>query len=504
MSLPTRRRRRLFANEAALFEADLDGALAELASAVRSGSMTFLRARHAVTEARAGAPGAVRTHSVISVAEELLFIAVTEAVLREAGWLVPGEDTWPESSPLRGVHPVTWDQDFSVLNENREAVLRAAQRGLPWLLNMDVKNFYPSLPHALVDESLAEAGVSASSREVMADVLAGVVGADRSGAVGAPDRRGMPVGVPPSNVLAICTLRGLDTVLGRAPHSRRFVDDINVLCTSREEAESLLEASKEWTSGKGLALNLDKSFVRPTADIARTHLLGTRTPLYKRTTRREEWVKRLGTLVHPAQRLAVRSGFWVGGRSELLHERVGRYLTTRVGYKSNETADVLGYLHEIGLPRLRADVAGRLIVDFRSEQRCWLLAASALHEDGTTLCPETRAHFVGVLEAPDAPIFARSHARAILGRLAPRGLEELLAAGFEPGRQSMEDADILVALSGSSRAFVDELLQRARPWNALITRAVSVIERRRGSPIGATGHGSAPTDHRGSALGRSF
>lgn len=476
---PSRRLRRIFPHETALIEIDREGLLADLGERVRTQQYVFDRERHEVVEPRGPmTEGRKRTHALLSLHDELVLTAVTDAAVREAGWLAGhGLGCWSERAAPAGIDPGDWEQDFSVMGENRTQALRAMRAGVPWLLVLDIANFYPSLPAAAVDARLAEAGATQDTRTRIGWAIDGVRPAIGGGSVSRTT--GVPTGIPASNVLAVSTLAGLDALLrAKSRHQSRFIDDSFVLCDTRAQAESLLSEAQAWTAANGLALNMKKSFVRSAMEMAKSHRFGTRTPLHKKTTGRQERLQELRMLVHPMQRFAVRAGFRVGANSSLLRSRVVAYLSQRLSRKHTETENILGYLKEIGLHDVRAAVGADIATRSTPAERRWFLGMAAAHDGPLEPSPALVRSLERVLEDPSTPLVGRASARAVLGRCAANGREELIARGFDRERQSLEDADQLVSLAKCNKAFVDDLVRDVRPNNRAFDHAVRLMRQR--------------------------
>lgn len=122
-------------------------------------------------------------------------------------------------------------------------------------VKLDVKNFYPSIPHAVLIKALKQ---KIRKPEVLALLTSAVetatVPESKGGKGSKPNKKGVPQGLSISNVLAEITLQAVDTVFKSRSDIwfRRYVDDILILAplgtasvVAKEVTESLSELGLE-------------------------------------------------------------------------------------------------------------------------------------------------------------------------------------------------------------------------------------------------------------------
>jgi len=133
-----------------------------------------------------------------------------------------------------------------------------------WVLHLDIKSFFDSVPHCFVLEALrtvtTEQGVE---RLIQQTLQAGVY--ERGRAV--PTIAGLPQGSPLSPVLANAVLHKMDCRLERrGALFTRYADDCVVLCDSAAEAERSRDDLAVFLAGLGLDLNYDKTVITRAED----------------------------------------------------------------------------------------------------------------------------------------------------------------------------------------------------------------------------------------------
>jgi len=128
------------------------------------------------------------------------------------------------------------------------------------VVKIDLKDFYPSLPHDVVLTVLEKVGVPARDRQFFQRFLSPPL-LTRPGAPPARMRRGVPMGFTLSGALAELVLRFLDLHVRRRARVRivRLVDDICLLTPKPQEALAAWQAVEEFCAACGLQLNPAKS-----------------------------------------------------------------------------------------------------------------------------------------------------------------------------------------------------------------------------------------------------
>ncbi|WP_406698300.1 reverse transcriptase domain-containing protein [Singulisphaera sp. Ch08] len=167
---------------------------------------------------------------------------------------------------LRGAGGGDYDGDYG---ETNQAVLlvhaevqlaRAAYPDRPlYLVKLDLKDFYPSIPHDVVLDILRRLGVPEAHLGIFARYLSPPL---RSGAgASTRARRGVPMGHTLSGMLAELLMRLLEQHVQRRAPVRivRIVDDLCVLTTDPEGVVAAWEAVESFCSACGLEINREKS-----------------------------------------------------------------------------------------------------------------------------------------------------------------------------------------------------------------------------------------------------
>lgn len=119
------------------------------------------------------------------------------------------------------------------------------------LVLADVRDFYPSVTPRTVGRSLLGLGVPPASAGEIRRFLGRLAG------LGV---RGLPVGPDPSAVLANAVLSGLDRSLsGSGLEHLRWVDDVAIACSDRDDAARVLELVRAALAEVGLEPNERKT-----------------------------------------------------------------------------------------------------------------------------------------------------------------------------------------------------------------------------------------------------
>jgi RNA-directed DNA polymerase len=131
-------------------------------------------------------------------------------------------------------------------------------QGYVWCVDADLKSYFDTIPHdglmALVRQRVVDGSVLALVEQgLKAGVMEELKGWQ-------PTERGTPQGAVISPMLANLYLNPLDHEMGRRGWAMvRYADDLVVLCRSREEAETVLNFLRDWTTGAGLTLHPTKT-----------------------------------------------------------------------------------------------------------------------------------------------------------------------------------------------------------------------------------------------------
>lgn len=129
--------------------------------------------------------------------------------------------------------------------------------GFIWVVDADLKSYFDTIPHgwlmARVEEQVADGRVIALIRSYLKQ---GVMEGMREW----KPESGTPQGAVISPLLANIYLNPLDHLMaGKGWQMVRYADDFVILCRTREDAESALEAVRTWIVEAGLTLHPDKT-----------------------------------------------------------------------------------------------------------------------------------------------------------------------------------------------------------------------------------------------------
>lgn len=135
----------------------------------------------------------------------------------------------------------------------------ARDQGLRWVYRFDISSFFESIDHDLLRSQVGET----VQHQPTADLLLAWTEAPRVDAAGVhAARRGLPLGLPISAVLANHYLAGFDRALGAGfGRSIRYADDGVVLCPSLEAAQRTEVLVDTQLRRLGLRANPTKSYV---------------------------------------------------------------------------------------------------------------------------------------------------------------------------------------------------------------------------------------------------
>lgn len=136
-------------------------------------------------------------------------------------------------------------------------VERLLKAGYTWVVDIDLKEYFDSIPHEGLMEELrrfiADGGIlrlieSYLKQDILEDL-----------AQWTPEK-GTPQGAVISPLLANLYLHPVDEEMARAGYEMiRYADDIVIMCQSEEEAEAAMEKVKEQAQKRGLTVHLEKT-----------------------------------------------------------------------------------------------------------------------------------------------------------------------------------------------------------------------------------------------------
>jgi RNA-directed DNA polymerase len=137
-------------------------------------------------------------------------------------------------------------------------VERNLAEGYLWVVDADLKGYFDSIPQnrlmACVRERVADGRVLRLLEKFLRQ------GVMESGKGWEPTERGTPQGAVLSPLLANIYLHPLDVEMEqRGWRMTRYADDFVLQCRSREEAETVLAAVRQWVETAGLTLHPEKT-----------------------------------------------------------------------------------------------------------------------------------------------------------------------------------------------------------------------------------------------------
>lgn len=169
---------------------------------------------------------------------------------------------------LRNVLEPIFENDFAESSYGfrpgrgcREAVGRVEEllkQGHVWCVDCDLKSYFDTIPHdrlmTLIKQRIVDGNVLAVLEQCLkAGVMEELKGWQST-------ERGTPQGAVISPMLANLYLNPLDHDMKRRGWEMvRYADDFVVLCRTKEEAETVLNYLREWTTGAGLTLHPTKT-----------------------------------------------------------------------------------------------------------------------------------------------------------------------------------------------------------------------------------------------------
>jgi RNA-directed DNA polymerase len=135
------------------------------------------------------------------------------------------------------------------------------QSGLTHVVDVDIKGYFDSIPHArlmvLVRERIADSRVLALIESFLKQRIMGPLGWIDSEE---HDDEGTPQGGVISPLLANIYLNPLDHLMSQLGYEMvRYADDMVILCPSAEAAQSALATLREWSTEAGLTLHPEKT-----------------------------------------------------------------------------------------------------------------------------------------------------------------------------------------------------------------------------------------------------
>jgi RNA-directed DNA polymerase len=169
---------------------------------------------------------------------------------------------------LRNVLEPIFERDFAASSYGfrpgrgcREAVARVEallSQGHVWCVDADLKSYFDTIPHERLMARVRQRIVDGSVLAVLEQCLKAGVMEELKG--WQPTERGTPQGAVISPMLANLYLNPLDHELERRGWALvRYADDFVVLCQTPEEAGTVLNYLRQWTTEAGLTLHPTKT-----------------------------------------------------------------------------------------------------------------------------------------------------------------------------------------------------------------------------------------------------
>ncbi len=169
---------------------------------------------------------------------------------------------------LRHVLEPIFENDFAACSYGfrpgrgcREAVGRVEEllsQGRTWCVDCDLKSYFDTIPHPGLMAQVKQRMVDGSVLALIEQCLKAGVMEELKG--WQPTERGTPQGAVISPMLANLYLNPLDHEMERRGWTMvRYADDLVVLCRNREEAQTVLNYLREWTTVAGLTLHPTKT-----------------------------------------------------------------------------------------------------------------------------------------------------------------------------------------------------------------------------------------------------
>jgi RNA-directed DNA polymerase len=143
----------------------------------------------------------------------------------------------------------------------REAVQRVEEllrEGRAWCVDVDFKSYFDTIPHERLIELVRQRIVDGKVLALLEQSLkAGVLEELKAWQ---PTEWGTPQGAVISPILANLYLNPLDHQMAqRGWEMVRYADDLVVLCRSKEEAQQVLDALRQWSEQAGLTVHPTKT-----------------------------------------------------------------------------------------------------------------------------------------------------------------------------------------------------------------------------------------------------
>lgn len=145
-----------------------------------------------------------------------------------------------------------------------QAEIQTARAAFPdrplTILKVDLREFYPSIPHEVIQATLERFGIPEEELGVIRRFLSPLLRNDNTETVERA-RRGIPLNHPLSHLLADLLMRVMERYIGAGARVRiiRLVDDICILTPYPEDAVIAWRRLQEFCTNCGLTVNLEKS-----------------------------------------------------------------------------------------------------------------------------------------------------------------------------------------------------------------------------------------------------
>ena len=173
----------------------------------------------------------------------------------------------------------------------------------PVYLQLDICKYYDSIPHDLIEEELRRRFKDERYVEAMMEPIR----------VFAPEGRGIPLGIRPSQIfgnLALCRMDRMVKEELRCKCYIRYLDDMVLLCHNRGEAHRYAEAVERWLDGYGFKLHVPRiDKVRNGIDFF-GYVCYPGKGMFWRTSNKKAWMKRRSNVTNKKRMREIDSAAW--------------------------------------------------------------------------------------------------------------------------------------------------------------------------------------------------
>jgi hypothetical protein len=482
-----------------IIETDLDAWLADISDALTRG--TF-RAAACRTISVPKPVGHIRPAADLQLSDQVVYAALLQTMRPAIATALDGSiATRDYANHLRGNagHAEWFEPYFARWRAFDRDSVRSIEEGAEFVVVADVAGFYENIDLNTLRSDLNALGVDSAVLQLLMDCL------HRWPRV---QRRGVPQGYSPSDVLAKLYLRPVDLVLAAEGFQhRRWVDDFRIFCGTEAEARRGLVVLAETLGRRGLVLQTDKSRILSAAE-ARNRFTEIRTlldPIQMAVAR--ELTQEGGSepsflppwtvdeaLGGPGGEGALRvlqtafENYFIAPGTPF-NRTLFHFLVRRLGAACDPTyaAAIISFFRivpeefdDIAAYCTAVGVGERLEGEFLSVLELGLLPSPySLYQflrwrirDSREPCPMLRTQLRQFAMGPGQHWYVRAVARAALGKFGDPADLESLEAAYADAQSDVERAEILCALRRMERGRRNALYGRAASDGELPSKAV--------------------------------